>query len=321
MDSTAALYLALKRSAFFREVRRAFCGATGLSLELVRVGALAERTVSPRRPMGFCALLATSSGPCDACLEVQRELHHRLVRKLAPRQVRCFAGLTELAVPVIINGKQAATLVSGRVFQQKPARRQFRRLVRQLHQWGMRGNLRALERAYFKMPVVPFMRFQGSVRLLTILARELGERASRLVLSKVPGDPAPVARAKAFLLAHAADGVTLKQAADQAHLSRHHFCRVFKHSTGITLTDFLARVRVEMVKNLLGNRELRITEAADRAGFQSISQFNRIFRRCTGTSPSGFRATLLPGSNIPGCFEQSLRKESELLRSAAPPPG
>ena len=185
----------------------------------------------------------------------------------------------------------------------------------------MRGNLRALERAYFNMPVVPFTRFQGSVRLLTILARELGERASRLALSKVPGDPAPVARAKAFLLAHAADGVTLKQAADQAHLSRHHFCRVFKHSTGITLTDFLARVRVEMVKNLLGNRELRITEAADRAGFQSISQFNRIFRRCTGTSPSGFRATLLHGPKVPRYLEQSLRKESELLRSAALPPG
>jgi len=94
------------------------------------------------------------------------------------------------------------------------------------------------------------------------------------------------------MMAHADEAVTLRQAAEQAHLSQHHFCRVFKHSTGITFTEFLARVRVEKAKGLLTNPDLRITEAANRAGFQSISQFNRVFRRCTGTSPSNFRKGL-----------------------------
>jgi AraC-like DNA-binding protein len=36
---------------------------------------------------------------------------------------------------------------------------------------------------------------------------------------------------------------------------------------------------------------MRITDVADRAGFQSISQFNRVFHRLTGVSPTSFRST------------------------------
>jgi AraC-like DNA-binding protein len=108
-----------------------------------------------------------------------------------------------------------------------------------------------------------------------------------------------VARAKAFVLAHAGEAVSFKAAAEQAHLSRHHFCRIFKQSTGVTFTEFVAGVRVEKVKQLLHNPTLRITEVGNCAGFQSISQFNRVFRRRTGTSPTRFRAQLRNSAGRP----------------------
>jgi AraC-like DNA-binding protein len=67
---------------------------------------------------------------------------------------------------------------------------------------------------------------------------------------------------------------------------------MFKQATGLTFTDYLARVRIEKVKNLLLNPHKRISEAAYEAGFQSLSQFNRVFRRVTGQSPNHWRATL-----------------------------
>ncbi|HTL59112.1 MAG TPA: PocR ligand-binding domain-containing protein [Candidatus Limnocylindrales bacterium] len=300
MDSASTLHAALAGSELFRNLREAFCQATGLSLRLVRAGDPLVRIASPRRQKDFCALTRGNTGACAACLEVQRELQSLLGRKLAPQQVECFAGLTEVAVPVLIGGKHVATLVGGRVFQRKPSRQQFQRMMRKLRLLGVRGNVRAVERAYFKMPVVPARQFQGAVRLLAILANELAESASRLVLLKIPGDPPAVARAKAFVLAHVGEAVTFKAAAEHAHLSRHHFCRIFKQSTGITFTEFVACVRVEKVKELLHNPALRITEAATRAGFQSISQFNRVFRRCTGTSPTCFRAQVRNGSGGQG---------------------
>ncbi len=57
----------------------------------------------------------------------------------------------------------------------------------------------------------------------------------------------------------------------------------------MTFTDYLARVRVEKVKNLLLNSHKRVSEAAFEAGFQSLSRFNRVFRKTVGEAPSTYR--------------------------------
>jgi AraC-like DNA-binding protein len=60
----------------------------------------------------------------------------------------------------------------------------------------------------------------------------------------------------------------------------------------LTFTSYLARVRVEKVKNLLLDPNRRVSEAAYDAGFQSLSQFNRVFKRIAGLSPSVYREAL-----------------------------
>jgi len=79
------------------------------------------------------------------------------------------------------------------------------------------------------------------------------------------------------------------------NMSAFYFCKTFKKATGMTFTDYLARVRVEKVKNLLLNPNKRVSEAAYEAGFQSLSQFNRVFRRIGGESPSTYRDRLHGG--------------------------
>jgi AraC-like DNA-binding protein len=54
-------------------------------------------------------------------------------------------------------------------------------------------------------------------------------------------------------------------------------------------------VRVETVKQLLLNPHKRVSEAAYEAGFQSLSQFNRVFRRIVGEAPSDYRDGLHGG--------------------------
>ena len=116
--------------------------------------------------------------------------------------------------------------------------------------------------------------------------------------SKAPAATPPpgVARAKEFVLANVSEEVALPQVAAHARLSPPYFCKVFKRATGMTLTEFKARARVQRAKTLLGDQALRVNEVADRAGFKSISQFNRVFRRYAGQSPTDFRAALRESS-------------------------
>jgi AraC-like DNA-binding protein len=99
-----------------------------------------------------------------------------------------------------------------------------------------------------------------------------------------------VTEAKNFVHSHAGEQLISRRIAEQVHVSEGYFCKIFKRSTGMTLTEFIGRARVENAKKLLCDHRLRITDVAERAGFNSISQFNRVFRRYTRKSPTAFRA-------------------------------
>ena len=75
-------------------------------------------------------------------------------------------------------------------------------------------------------------------------------------------------------------------------MSGFYLCKLFKKTTGLTFTNYLARLRIEAVKQRLMQTHVRVSEAAYEAGFQSLSQFNRAFRRVAGESPSAFRERL-----------------------------
>jgi AraC-like DNA-binding protein len=76
-------------------------------------------------------------------------------------------------------------------------------------------------------------------------------------------------------------------------MSVFYFCKVFRKATGLTFTEYLTQVRVTKAKNLLQNPHTRIAEVAFESGFQSITHFNRSFRKLEGRSPKQYRAAIL----------------------------
>lgn len=73
-------------------------------------------------------------------------------------------------------------------------------------------------------------------------------------------------------------------------MSVRHFSRLFRASTGTTVSDFAAQVRIERAKTLLADEQVLIKEVAFRCGFQSSSSFSSAFRRATSLTPQQFRS-------------------------------
>ena len=105
-------------------------------------------------------------------------------------------------------------------------------------------------------------------------------------------EPFAVGSAKKFIQSHATETITLEEVLQHVHVSRFYFCKLFKRTTGVTLTEYVARVRMEKAKELLVDPSLRISEIVFAAGFGSIPQFNSVFKRFVGMSPSEYRTTL-----------------------------
>ena len=101
--------------------------------------------------------------------------------------------------------------------------------------------------------------------------------------------PERLHRAKSFLERHQTERLSLRQVAAVAKLSVPHFCAEFKRHLGVSPLEYQLRLRFELAKYLLGDRNLNVAEVAQRVGYPDIFQFSKMFRRRLGQSPSDFR--------------------------------
>lgn len=91
----------------------------------------------------------------------------------------------------------------------------------------------------------------------------------------------------------ASNPTTVARLAQAAGMSVRHFSRLFRASTGGTVSEYAAQVRIERAMRLLCDERLLIKEIAFRCGFQSSSSFSSAFRRATTLTPQQYRAARL----------------------------
>ncbi|GAA0887102.1 AraC family transcriptional regulator [Sphingobacterium siyangense subsp. cladoniae] len=94
-----------------------------------------------------------------------------------------------------------------------------------------------------------------------------------------------------YINTHFKQGLTLESVAERAHLSPQAFCRYFKKHCGITLVGYLNRIRINEVCSQLGKDHLHlenISFIAYNCGFNSITNFNRVFKQIIGCTPKEY---------------------------------
>jgi len=92
---------------------------------------------------------------------------------------------------------------------------------------------------------------------------------------------------------HLADRISLKSLAALVRLSPYHFSRAFKQSFGMPPHRYHTYRRIERAKALLADPETSATEIGAAVGFSSASAFTMTFRKIAGTTPTGYRRTLI----------------------------
>lgn len=110
-------------------------------------------------------------------------------------------------------------------------------------------------------------------------------------------EPVAVWKARKYIGEHSGEELSLTKVANVVNMNANHLSENFKQVTGINFVEYVARIRFANACDLLRNPELRISEIAFTAGFQSLSQFNRVFKRFSGKSPTEFRAKVTSSNN------------------------
>jgi len=285
-DGEDRIFRRLLEAPLFQTYRKAFTDATGLALNLVPAGFGVEDEQWFSNP--FCREINRGRSSCGECAKAHQCLGE--VSGERSETVTCFAGLRETGIPVRSANRTVALLHTGQVFTNEPDPAAFDAIGERLRGDGeSEERIDELRRLWVEGPVKSREAYEGAITLLAAFAIQLSEYVNRLMIEDAHSEPEVVTRAKQYVNSHLDEKITLEMVARHVGVSPFYFCKVFKQSVEMTLTEYVNRRRVEWAKRKLMNPRVRVTEVAFDVGYLSLSQFNRSFLKYVGLSPSQYR--------------------------------
>nr|WP_239566137.1 response regulator [Paenibacillus sacheonensis] len=96
-------------------------------------------------------------------------------------------------------------------------------------------------------------------------------------------------QAKQYIREHFDRSLTLKEVADQVHISGSHLFALFKNS-GQTFLSYLTSIRLQRAMELLGGTNLKIYEIVEQVGYSDPAYFTEVFKKYTGKTPHEYRS-------------------------------
>lgn len=311
----------LSADQIFRQYAASFEEITGLSLRLHSLRHWPPLASGSDCGNPFCVEMLRAGNECVACIRTQRAIAAGAIAE--PQSVTCLAGLCETGVPVRLGESLIGFLVVGPVLLAAATEKKFAQTLTAMKRSGIATPRDKLADAYFKSPSLSPERHAPVVQMLIVFAEHLSLLANQVVVQEQHAEPEPILKARRFIRENLAHGLRLGDVAKSAALSTSYFSRMFKKSTSLSFTEYLARVRVEQARELLLNPNLHVSEIAFAVGFQSVPHFNRVFKKLTGAAPGAYRQRAGSPMQSPASMppENSARIAKDSPRSGKPREG
>lgn len=270
-----------------QEFMHDFLEATGLEMRLLdSLGHCGQEEPTPFR-CALCERLYAHEAGRRLCARFTQAL----LQEAGPQGTtrRCDAGLHETVVPIHLGGQDVGYFVFGPMADPDAGRIAVNRASHLLGCANLSFRTDELAALTAGAPVAGSSRRESLRRLVAAWADRFTREFSHH-LARPPAElPAPIERACRYVKTHYAERLEVAQLAQHVGLSAGHLSRSFHRSTGLRLVDYIARVRIEHAREALIGTARPVTEIALACGFGSLSQFNRLFRRVTGSSPRQLR--------------------------------
>ncbi len=273
---------------FYRLAWRLF----GVNIALVHPdGHQARRLGGPRTVSPFCGRMHTlrpgSLAHCRECDLAHLQEARRLGRTL---RYRCFAGMTEYYIPITLDGEAIAFLQCGQILDSPPGPRDWLRTRKALESRSIDPT--GLEPYFYRMRVISPRAQEDLVALLDLFGNYIAQTHQRLSLLSEGWDSQIAGRAMSYINSRLADPLPLDEIAKAACTSKRNLTRVFRRETGMTVVDFIHERRVARACRMLASGGETCARIAYASGFGSVQQFNRVFKRLKGTTPTAWRRAL-----------------------------
>jgi AraC-like DNA-binding protein len=293
----------------FKAIEASFVSKYGLPLESCGTNGRESLSLcsSPCHPY-FCRVIRDSRPGAVRCRRDRRRWMNIAIQTGRPCIGVCHAGIMLGCVPVVYRGKQFGGVFFGKCLLKKPGKafgREFRRRFK-----GFRFDGDEIRRAAGRLKVIPerqlvrageFLQSRlkralvpAKVKVLreqNALRRAEKENKRKRLRAAMPyiSESSAIRPAMEYMDHHYDRPLTLAEITRTTKLSESRLSHLFTEKIGITLFDYLTRVRIRNAKRLLQTTDWECLQIGPAVGYDNQSYFMRTFKRLAGTTPQRWR--------------------------------
>lgn len=246
----------------------------------------------------FCTLINALPEGHDRCVSCDRKAVECLAGKTTGKNTgfhfyRCHAGICEAICPLRIleSGPPPAYLIFGQYLDSSPLEAQWEQCRKTLDWW--KEDLENLRKAFFRFRQYSEEELLACSEILQALSAHILH--NDLILTT---DLTDVQKLEMYLNQHYREKLTLDSIAAQLQIGRTRLCKLAKElSGGKTVSQIITCKRIQAAQNLLLQSNQPVSVIAETIGIGDYNYFSKVFRSCTGTSPTAFRRANRDGTD------------------------
>ena len=246
----------------------------------------------------FCTKMRQMVGD-NHCLACDRKYLKIVGEKRCSLRYRCWAGLREFIIPIILDGQILTYIQCGQVLDSPPVEEDWLAIRRSIMSFGFASL--PLEDLFYSLRVISPQTQEDLMAMLEFFGNYIVLARHQILMAETSQKSRIVERAISFIRNHYTEAISLDDVAQAASTSKRNLTRIFQIQTGMTVLGFIQELRITKVCQQLQAGELTCAQIAFNCGFGSIQQFNRVFQKMKQSSPRTwqrqFQAT--DDTNIP----------------------
>lgn len=229
-------------------------------------------------PSAYCARLQTSQAMSAECKKCE-QLALRITRRgLKTQYFTCHAGLKECISPVIYNGEVLGFVMIGQVLFTEDNGTNIDPIREWIEENGF--NFNEIRSLYLLLPRIGHEKQQALLKMISALASlvHIEGIVRRIELPLI-------ARIEKYVDEHLNEPISLDDVVEALSVSRSTICHTLRTEKNCTFVKLVNQKRVDVVRKAIASGKT-VAEAAEMAGFSSVSYCSRVFLQVTGSRPS-----------------------------------
>lgn len=234
----------------------------------------------------FCLLIA-KFGLGGNCWESNYSACKKVIQAKKPIVYQCFAGLTEIISPIIVNNKVLGAVLTGQV---RTKGMNFSAKNLDLAE----KNRQKLEDAYKKIPVFTKEQIESCAELLYSLVNyifkiEFEILAYKEIEKHKTHSQEIVKQAIDYIQKNFSQDISLRTIAQHLYVSPFYLSHIFRRESGFSISSYINKVRLDNAIKLLKDPTIPIKQVATRVGYSDEYYFHKVFKKAFQVTPSNFR--------------------------------